>query len=62
MRGFKGLKVWQLAKELAVDIYRITQKGDFIRDYGFKDQIRRAAVSIASNLAEGDERAQIRTL
>jgi len=39
-----------------VDIYRITQKGDFSRDYGFKDQIRRAAVSIASNLAEGDER------
>jgi len=56
MGGFKELKVWQRAKELAVDIYRITQKGDFSRDYGFKDQIRRAAVSIASNLAEGDER------
>lgn len=56
MAGFKELKVWQQAKDLAVDIYRITQKGLFSRDYGFKDQIRRAAVSIASNLAEGDER------
>lgn len=56
VRGFKGLKVWQRAKELAVDIYKITQEGAFSRDYGFKDQIRRAAVSIASNLAEGDER------
>ncbi len=56
MGGFRELKVWQRAKELAVDIYRITQKGAFSRDYGFKDQIRRAAISIASNLAEGDER------
>ena len=57
MGGFRELKVWQRAKELAVDIYRITQKGAFSRDYGFKDQIRRAAISIASNLAEGDERS-----
>ncbi len=56
MGGFRDLKVWQHAKYLAVDICRITQKGAFSRDYGFKDQIRRAAVSIASNLAEGDER------
>jgi four helix bundle protein len=56
MGKFRDLQVWQLAKEPAVDIYRITQKGDFSRDYGFKDQIRQAAVSIASNLAEGDER------
>ena len=54
--GFKGLKVWQRSKDLAVSIYRISLEGALSRDYGLKDQLRRAAVSIASNLAEGDER------
>ena len=56
MSGFKDLRVWQRSKELAVLIYRLTQKGPFTRDYGFRDQIRRAAVSVPSNIAEGDER------
>ena len=56
MSGFRELKVWQNSKELAVNIYRITQESVFSRDFGFKDQIRRAAVSIPSNIAEGDER------
>jgi four helix bundle protein len=56
MGGFKDLIVWQKSKELAVNIYRITQESIFSRDFGFKDQIRRAAVSIPSNIAEGDER------
>ena len=56
MSGFRGLKVWQKAKDLAVEIYKVTQNGRFTRDFGFKDQIRRACVSIPSNIAEGDER------
>ncbi len=56
MAGFKELKVWQSAKELAVRIYRITQEGPFSGDFGLQDQIRRAAVSVPSNIAEGDER------
>ncbi len=56
MGGFRDLNVWQKGKELAVQVYEITQKEPFSRDYGFKDQIRRAAVSIPSNIAEGDER------
>ena len=56
MSGFKDLKVWQRSKELAVLIYKLTQKGPFTKDYGFRDQIRRAAVSVPSNIAEGDER------
>jgi four helix bundle protein len=56
MCGFKDLKVWQKSKELAVLIYKITKEKDFIQDFGFKDQIRRAAISIPSNIAEGDER------
>ena len=55
MGNFHELKVWQRAKDLAVYIYRITEKGRFAKDYGLKDQWRRASVSIPSNVAEGDE-------
>jgi four helix bundle protein len=54
--GFRGLKVWQKAKDLAVYIYKETKTGEFGKDFGLRDQIRRAAVSIVSNIAEGDER------
>lgn len=56
MGNFRQLKIWQEAKSLAVDIYKTTGEGKFERDYGLKDQIRRASVSVASNIAEGDER------
>ena len=55
MGKFMELKVWQRAKDLAVYIYNITSKGAIAKDFGFTDQIRRAAVSIPSNIAEGDE-------
>lgn len=58
--GFKGLKVWQAAKDLAVSIYKMTEKGNIARDYGLRDQIRRSAVSVCSNIAEGDERGSNR--
>ena len=49
------MEVWRLAKELAVDVYRITDHGEFERDFELKDQVRRAVVSIASHIAEGEE-------
>jgi four helix bundle protein len=55
MGKFQELKVWQRARDLAVYIYKMTEDGKFAKDYGLKDQIRRAAVSIPSNIAEGDE-------
>ena len=55
MGKFQKLIVWQIAKEIAVKIYRLTDSKDFSRDFGLKDQIQRASVSIASNIAEGDE-------
>ncbi|MFH1081990.1 MAG: four helix bundle protein [Pseudomonadota bacterium] len=55
MGNFQELKVWQRAKELAVFIYKISGKGAFAKDWGLRDQIRRAVVSIPSNIAEGDE-------
>ena len=54
MGKFRELKVWQRGKDLAVFIYEIN-RGPFAKDYGLKDQIRRATVSIPSNIAEGDE-------
>ena len=55
MGDFRKLNVWQKAKDLAVFIYKLSDKGSIAKDYGLKDQIRRAAVSIAGNIAEGDE-------
>lgn len=55
MGNFSDLKVWQRAKELAIFIYRLTNAGPFSQDFGLRDQIRRAGVSIPSNIAEGDE-------
>jgi four helix bundle protein len=54
--GFKGLIVWNKAKDLAVKIYKISDRGALVKDFGLRDQIRRSAISIPSNLAEGDER------
>lgn len=54
--NFKELKVWQESKQLAVEIYKLTNNEAFKKDYGLKDQIQRSAVSIASNIAEGCER------
>ena len=55
MGDFQKLKVWQRAKELTVFLYKLTGQGAFVKDYALRDQIRRAAVSIPSNIAEGDE-------
>ncbi|UCF03452.1 MAG: four helix bundle protein [Deltaproteobacteria bacterium] len=55
MGKFQDFKVWKRGKDLAVSIYKLTGHGIFSKDYGLRDQIRRAAVSIPSNIAEGDE-------
>lgn len=53
---FEDLEVWKSARELTSRIYAITADGAFSKDFGLRDQIRRAAVSIMSNIAEGYER------
>ncbi len=50
---FEDLKIWQLARALAYEIYQIMREN---KDYGFKDQIQRAAVSTMNNISEGFER------
>ena len=54
--GFRGLDVWQIAKALAIDVYKITKENRFDRDSALRNQIIRSAISIPSNIAEGDER------
>lgn len=53
---FRELSVWKKAKDLAVAIYKVTNNGELAKDYSLKDQIRRAAISIPSNIAEGNDR------
>lgn len=53
---FEDIRAWQIARELVKKIYSLTRKGEFSRDYGLRDQIRKAAVSSMSNVAEGFER------
>ena len=49
----EDILVWQKAKSLTVEIYNASNHGNFARDFGLRDQIIRAAVSIPSNIAEG---------
>ena len=53
---FEDVLAWQKGRELTRLVYRLSRRGDFDRDFGLKDQIRRAAVSITPNIAEGFER------
>ncbi len=54
--SFEELHVYQRARELTNAVYALTCEGTFARDHGLVDQIRRASVSIMSNIAEGFER------
>lgn len=53
---FEDLEAWKISRELTREIYRASKNELFVRDYGLRDQICRASVSIMSNIAEGFER------
>ena len=53
LKNYKDLKVWQKSYRLCLDLYRITKKFPKEERYGLTSQIRRSAVSIPSNIAEG---------
>ncbi len=61
LRGFEEIKAWNKARELTREIYKCSMVGAFARDFGLRDQIRRAAVSVMSNIAEGFERGGLRS-
>ncbi len=53
---FEDLQVWQLARTVTAKIYACSKVGPFSKDFGLRDQMQRAAVSVLSNVAEGFER------
>jgi four helix bundle protein len=55
-KSFEEMDMWKRARELVKFTYNITKKKEFCRDFSLTDQIRRAAVSVMSNIAEGFER------
>jgi four helix bundle protein len=55
-KRFEDIEAWQQSRDLTKVIYEIAAQGAFARDFGLKDQIRKASVSIMSNIAEGFER------
>ncbi|MEP6850561.1 MAG: four helix bundle protein [Acidobacteriota bacterium] len=52
-KRFEDILAWQKARETTKRIYSVTAVGEFARDFGLRDQIRRASVSIMANIAEG---------
>ena len=56
VKNFEDLEIWKEARRLSQEIYRLTRESRFSKDFGLSDQIRRAAISIMSNIAEGFER------
>ena len=56
VRRFEDLIAWQKAREMTKVVYKATEQGGFVRDFGLRDQITRASGSVMSNIAEGFER------
>ena len=55
IRSFEECEVWRDSHAIVREIYGLTRREDFTSDFGLKDQIRRASISIMSNIAEGYE-------
>lgn len=53
---FEDLEVWKLSLEITRDIYDLAAKSQFSKDFGLRDQIRRAIISVSSNIVEGFEK------
>ena len=56
-KNFEEIECWQKSRELTRKIYQASNNRGFTKDFGLKDQIRRAAVSVMSNIAEGHDRS-----
>lgn len=56
IKRFEDIEAWKKARELTREVYRHSKAGLFARDFALRDQMRRASVSVMSNIAEGFER------
>ena len=59
-RAFQNLLVWQRARALSIEVYRASAGSSFRMDWTLRDQMRRSAISVPSNIAEGNERGSDR--
>ena len=55
-KRFEDIQAWQKARQVTKAVYKVTNEGSFSKDFGLRDQIRRASVSIMANIAEGQAR------
>ncbi len=55
IKRFEEIEAWKTARELTSLVYALSNQGEFARDFGLRDQMRRASISILSNIAEGFE-------
>ena len=55
-KKFEEIQAWQKAYEVTIAVYQLSSEGPFAKDFGLRDQIRRASVSIMANIAEGHGR------
>jgi len=56
IKSFEDLEIWKISKDFTVELYKITHNKNFNKDFSLRDQLRRASISIISNIAEGFER------
>ena len=56
IQRFEDIDAWKIAREVSNEVYHLSTEGAFARDFGLRDQIRRCAVSVMANIAEGFER------
>lgn len=57
IRKFEDMEIWQISRKLSQEIFLLSGKGPFIKDFRFKNQLRSAAGSVMDNIAEGFERS-----
>ena len=55
IKRFEDIEAWQTARQITKAVYDLTSRGTFSRDFGLRDQMQRASVSVMSNIAEGFE-------
>jgi four helix bundle protein len=59
-RGYRSLHVWRRARELVIDVFKATAQGAIRKEWSLRDQIRKSALSVPSNIAEGSARGSNR--
>jgi four helix bundle protein len=57
IKRFEDLEIWQIARRLCKEVFNLTNKGPFLKDFKFRDQIRSSSDSVMDNITEGFERS-----